>query len=261
MKHFIGRENFSIILEKIVGNKNTEYKDAFITNKIIDMHMLGSGCYAFPIYIYHDDLKQHNLSIDNNNRQPNFNMKIIAEFSKKLDIKFEDEAQTEKSFTALNVLDYIYAVLYSSKYCKKYREFLKIDFPRIPYPDDAAKFWSLAKLGKQLRQIHLFESDKLETLEINYPVKGDNCIKKISFKDKKVYINDTQYFNNVPQTAWNFYIGNYLPAQQWLKDRKTQELSASGLIHYQKIIVALSETEKAMQEIDKIVIIEESCVF
>jgi hypothetical protein len=119
MKYFIGRENFSIILERVVGNKNIKYKDVFITNKIIGQHMLGSACYTFPIYMHHDDLKQQSSNIDDNNRQLNFNMEIIAGFSKKLGVKFEDEkTQTEKSFTVLNVLDYICAVLYSPKYRK-----------------------------------------------------------------------------------------------------------------------------------------------
>jgi hypothetical protein len=93
-----------------------------------------------------------------------------------------------------------------------------MDFPRIPYPDDAVKSWNLAELDKQLRQVHLLESGKLETLEVNYSVKGGNSIKKVLFVDEKIYIN-------VPQIAWNFCIGNYPPAQQWLKDRKNLYLS------------------------------------
>ena len=68
----------------------------------------------------------------------------------------------------------------------------------------------------------------------------------------RVYINDTQYFDNVPEVAWNFYIGGYQPAQKWLKDRKGRELSYEDILHYQKIIVALSETSRIMKEIDLI---------
>jgi very-short-patch-repair endonuclease len=74
-------------------------------------------------------------------------------------------------------------------------------------------------------------------------------------KDKnlgRVYINETQYFDNVPELAWNFYIGGYQPAQKWLKDRKDRELDYEDILHYQKIIVALSETDRIMKEIDSI---------
>ena len=68
----------------------------------------------------------------------------------------------------------------------------------------------------------------------------------------KVFINETQHFDNVPEVAWNFYIGGYQPAQKWLKDRKGRKLEFDDIAHYQKIIVALTETDRLMKEIDKI---------
>ena len=68
----------------------------------------------------------------------------------------------------------------------------------------------------------------------------------------KVWINDTQYFDKVPLIAWEFYIGGYQPAQKWLKDRKDRTLSFEDILHYQKTIVALSETDRIMGEIDEI---------
>jgi hypothetical protein len=92
-----------------------------------------------------------------------------------------------------------------------------------------------------------------------YPMDGDNVVGKPRFdsaqrddKKGKVYINDTQYFDNVPQVAWEFYIGGYQPAQKWLKDRKGRNLGFDDILHYQKIIVALSETDRLMKEIDKV---------
>ena len=72
------------------------------------------------------------------------------------------------------------------------------------------------------------------------------------YKTGNVFINETQYFANVPLVAWNFYIGGYQPAQKWLKDRKDRELSYEDIRHYQKIIVALTETDRLMKQIDKI---------
>ena len=129
---------------------------------------------------------------------------------------------------------------------------MKIDFPRIPYPTDAAKFWQLVKLGGELRQIHLLKSDRVNKLITQYPIGGDNVVGKIKYVDGKVWINETQYFANVPQQAWEFYIGGYQPAQKWLKDRKDRQLSFDDILHYQKIIVALTETGRIMKEIDEV---------
>ena len=154
--------------------------------------------------------------------------------------------------SAEDIFDFIYAILHSPGYRKKYKEFLKIDFPRIPYPKDKKSFKKLVKLGTELRLLHLLESQKVNQFITTYPVPGSNKVEKIKFEDGKVYINKEQYFGKVPVTAWKFYIGGYQPAQKWLKDRKGRDpLSNSDIEHYQKIIVALSETEKIMKEIDK----------
>ncbi|WP_395167488.1 type ISP restriction/modification enzyme [Francisella salimarina] len=156
-----------------------------------------------------------------------------------------------KNFTPIDLLDYIYAVLHSPSYRDRYKEFLKIDFPRVPYPTKDT-FWQLVELGGQLRQIHLLESSVVTDYITSYPIDGDNIVDKPSYKDGKVYINKEQYFDNVPAVAWNFYIGGYPPAQKWLKDRKGRELGFEDILHYQKIIVALSETDRLMREIDKV---------
>jgi hypothetical protein len=159
-------------------------------------------------------------------------------------------------FAPIDILDYIYAVLHSPTYREKYKEFLKIDFPRVPYPKNQETFWQLVKLGGAIRQIHLLESIPIaigiEKYITQYPIEGSNVVGKTKYQDGKVYINDTQYFENVPQVAWEFYIGGYQPAQKWLKDRKERKLEFDDILHYQKIIVALSETDRLMKEIEKI---------
>ncbi|MGB7207080.1 MAG: type ISP restriction/modification enzyme [Pyrinomonadaceae bacterium] len=158
----------------------------------------------------------------------------------------------DNSFAPIDILDYIYAVLHSPSYREKYKEFLKIDFPRVPYPKDAATFWELVALGGELRQIHLLESPVVSRFITSFNVGGDNIVEKPEYKNGSVYFNDTQYFANVPEIAWNFYIGGYQPAQKWLKDRKGRHLGYDEIQHYQKIIVALTETDRLMKEIDRI---------
>jgi very-short-patch-repair endonuclease len=171
---------------------------------------------------------------------------------------------TGGEFAPIDILDYIYAVLQSPTYREKYKEFLKIDFPRVPYPKDVETFWQLVKLGGEIRQIHLLQSPVVEKYITQYPIGGNNEVSKPHFLTSpplegcpnrvvgKVYINETQYFDNVPEVAWNFYIGGYQPAQKWLKDRKERTLDFDDILHYQKIIVALTETDRLMKEIDKI---------
>jgi len=124
-------------------------------------------------------------------------------------------------------------------------------------------FWQLVKLGGEIRQIHLLESPKVEDYITTYPKDGDNTITtKVAKKDwelldeenqlGRIWINEEQYFDNIPLVAWEFYIGGYQPAQKWLKDRKERTLEFDDILHYQKIIVALSETDRLMKEIDKI---------
>ena len=173
----------------------------------------------------------------------------------------EVRPEFKQSFAPIDVLDYIYAVLHSPNYREKYKEFLKIDFPRVPYPKDATEFWKLVALGGELRQLHLLESSEVENYSTKYPEDGDNIVTRkltktsigyepISETHGKVWINELQYFENVPLVAWNFYIGGYQPAQKWLKDRKSRELTYEDILHYQKIIVALTETSRIMMEID-----------
>ena len=98
----------------------------------------------------------------------------------------------------------------------------------------------------------LCESPIVNKFITTYPVSGSNEVTKIIYEDVKVWINVDQYFDQVPQVAWEFYIGGYQPAQKWLKDRKGSVLSFEDIQHYQKIIVALVETYRLMKEIDEI---------
>lgn len=226
----------------------------------------------FPLYDYPKKENGQEVYIDGRERTPNLNEEIVYEISEELGLEYTYEKEDlPGTFAPVDLLDYIYAVLHSSTYRKTYKEFLKIDFPRVPYPDDQEKFWLLVKLGGELRKIHLLESPVVENFITGYPVDGDNLVTRKITKNSlgfevtneaegtgKVWINDSQYFDNVPEVAWGFYIGGYQPAQKWLKDRKDRRLSFEDLLHYQKIIVALIETNKLMEEIDKINLVNES---
>jgi predicted helicase len=279
MRNFLDT-NIGLIVKRGFDEENSA--PTFLTKLISDTRgwsrpgMQGAES-IFPLYLYPDSDSQ--LSIDAKvTRTPNLDMKIVAEIAKGLGLKFVPEKdltpdpspEGDGSFAPIDLLDYIYAVLHSPTYRETYKEFLKIDFPRVPYPEDAEKFWKLVQLGGELRALHLMESPSLNDYITEYPVGGDNEVEKPRFEATaesdlpgfenleglgKVYINSEQYFDRVPELAWNFYIGGYQPAQKWLKDRKGRVLDFEDILHYQKIIKALAETDRVMGEIDGVEII------
>ena len=109
----------------------------------------------------------------------------------------------------------------------------------------------MVELGRELRELHLLESTKVNQFITTYPISGSDIVDKIEYRENCVFLNADQYFGNVPEIAWNFHIGGYQPAQKWLKDRKGKVLTNEDIEHYQKVIVSLFETDKLMKEIDK----------
>lgn len=252
MKHFL-KSNLGIVFK--LGNAEEKSVSVMVTNSLIDFRSwsrpgMQGGDYIAPLYLVTD-----NGSIGNEvlTKTPNLSPKLIEKIEKRLGLKLgQEKVGVDGTFAPIDILDYIYAVLHSPKYRETYKEFLKIDFPRVPYPNDSVSFWKLVALGKQIRELHLLESDKVNDFISSYPKSGDNIVGKTAFNEGKVFINDTQYFDNVPEVAWNFYIGGYQPAQKWLKDRKDRELSFEDIRHYNQMIVALVETDRLMKEIDNV---------
>lgn len=227
-------EKNNIALTSARTNKNPNADHFFVTKYITETKYSESSTQScvFPLYIYSKD----------GTKKSNVNTKIVNEI--------EDSIG---NISPKNIFDYIYAVLYSHSYRKKFNKFLKIDFPRIPYPQNKETFTKLVSLGSELRKLHLLESEKVNNFVTSYPIDGSDIVEKTPmFQDGNVYINDQQYFGNVPKSVWEFYIGGYQPAQKWLKDRKGQKLTNDGLEHYQKMIVALTETIKVMEKIEEV---------
>ena len=153
----------------------------------------------------------------------------------------------------VQVFDYIYGVLHCPAYRATYAEFLKIDFPRIPWPATPDEFWDISAKGSTLRKLHLMDPSAIGPTPYPFKGEGDGTVEKPEFKPTpnggQVWINATQYFDTAPEVAWGFYIGGYQPAQKWLKDRKGRALSFDDVRHYQRILKILSETDRIMQTI------------
>lgn len=206
------------------------------------------GVTASPLYLYSQE-----CSFTDCTRTPNINTELVSQFEQSLDMTFVPEKGTDFStFAPIDVIDYVYAVLHSPNYRSTYKDSLKIDYPQIPFPTSQDEFKELVSFGAELRQIHLLESPLFDDIDSDTPVAGKQPVEKAVYRDGNVYVNKHECFYDVPELAWNFYIGGYQPAQKWLKDRKGIVLSADDIKHYRKIISALMETDRIMKEIDEV---------
>lgn len=222
----------------------------FVTNCMISEGVLGidpNGRESvFPLYLYNKEFGQTVCSA-------NQNSEIVSKISDSLNLAYSTSKDlTQSSFAPIDLLDYIYAVLHSPQYREKYKEFLKIDFPRVPYPTDQETFWKPVEIGGKLRECHLMQTE-FDTTAYSFIGDGTNEVVKPEYKNGRVYISQKQYFDNVPQAQWEQYIGGYQPLQKWLKDRKKTMLSSEDIEQYKKIIAALKLTEELMAEIDQVV--------
>ena len=245
------KDNTALCLIKINSSVDGLFK-VFVTSGVTDKTLLSSkdNTNVFPLYAYKENMGEEERIV-------NFNKDLYDSIAKGLNYLpcYDDNILVDPTSEYNGVLypqdlfDYIYAVLHSPSYRERYKEFLKIDFPRIPYPTDWEKFRDLVEKGEELRHLHLME-DLPHSTGISFPVSGTMQVDCYRWEQNRVYINSEQYFEGVPESAWNFYIGGYQPAQKWLKDRKGMTLSFEDVRHYQHIIYVLQQTERIMQEID-----------
>lgn len=237
------RPNVLLITTRMVKGEN--FAHAFVSNTLTEAIGLSSktsnSAYIFPAYIYPD---QGGLLIDGEKRG-NFSEAVLSSFARAFG--------TQPS--PAHIFNYAYAVLYSPSYRIRYAEFLKRDFPRLPLTNNRKVFDELAEIGGELVSLHLLESPKLDHPITEYISGRASKIEKVSHNKNTVWLDKavTTGFKGVSEEVWNFHIGGYRVCEKWLKDRKGRQLSADDHTHYQRIIVALSETIRLMKEIDVVI--------
>ena len=275
MQHLL-KNNLSLVITKILSSE--KYKHSFISNCISDRCFISNkgreANYFFPLHLYNTspyiqkdektNLSYKNLMIFDKPKEKESNVK--TEIIEKLSNQYKKKISPEEIFY------YIYGILYSNTYREKYQEFLKIDFPKIPFTNDYKLFQKAAKFGKELIDLHLLKSDKLKKSIAKFPRVGTNRVEfrkfgneidlGISWTESKkkpqykkfgfIKINDKQFFAWIPEEIWNYYIGGYQVLDKWLKDRTGKILSAKDANHYLKIISALKCTIDLQKQIDKI---------
>jgi hypothetical protein len=276
MRHMLQR-NLALITSRIIKGEEPHHAfvSRYITEKICISPKTSNNAFVFPLYLYTtpEDTAGTLFATQEVTREPNLSPQFIAAVKEKLGLDFvpDGKGDLQSTFGPEDVLHYAYAVFHSPIYRERYAEFLKIDFPRLPLTSDRALFKALAEKGEELVSLHLMESPALNQLITGFPVSGSNEVGRVRYTEPRlkeetsevsdlgglapgrVYINKTQYFEGVEPDVWAFQIGGYQVLHKWLKDRRGRKLSFDDLFHYQKIVVALKETMRLMEEIDELI--------
>jgi predicted helicase len=229
----------------------TELDGVFCVDRPVELNLFRrGGAFVLPLWLYPGE-EPELLNYGKNGRQPNLADDFVSALGKKLG---------GSSPTPEHIFAYIYAVLYSPNFRRRYADFLRRDFPRIPLPQDASKFKRIAVLGQRLVDLHLLRQAGRAIAK--YPIAGSNRIDNVQFKANpkdadvgRVYINSDQYFAGVPKAVWDYTIGGYPVVQTWLKQRKSREnplLTFDELQHCSNVIAALNDTIAVQSEIDKV---------
>ena len=245
MKHFLDKDNIGLIAPRQCDTK--KFQHILITNCIADINSTGisgrfGGGMIFPLYLYPEEKANQTKLAVAAERRPNF----TPEFEKFLAARYPFAPAPEE------VLGYIYAMLYATTYRANYREFLKIDFPRVPFTPDAALFKRLAAKGAALIDLHLLKTEFPASI-VNFPVAQPNMtVEAVKYDNGTLWINATTYFANVPRNVWEYEIGGYQVLDKWLKERKKHHyaLTMADVRHVMAVCDALAATMRLQAEID-----------
>ena len=241
MKHFIDKENIGLVFTRIVTSQ--KFHHAFISDKIIDQHVNSGRDYIAPLYLYEENSKgEFKWRLPASGVEKSYKPNWTDSFNEFLKNYISDNPK--------EILNYIYAILYSPTYRENYKEDLKYDYPRIPFTKDKKIFDRLQKLGEELIDLHLLK--KVPQSNAGYPNKGEHKISysKYNEEEKRLYINEKQYFENVKKEVYNYSIGGYKPIEKYIKARDI--LTLKDISHLIKVIAVIERTIYLQEEIDKV---------
>ena len=257
MRHFVGRENIGLI-----APRNCKGPDGFqhglVSRHIADVasgdKYSGIGTFFFPLYRYEA------AEVGKIARVPNFRRGAAEEFAGRMGMRYAEGKRGRGIVSPEELFDYIYAVLHRPSYRSRFAECLRYGFARIPPAADAREFRRLAKLGGELRELHLLESPRLDGAGYPFSAEGKNIVEAVSFLPDgesggelgRVVINKAgRHFAGVPRAAWDFCVGGYHPARLWLKKRTGRSLSYADQRHYRRLLAALARTAELVGRLDR----------
>jgi predicted helicase len=263
MHHALSGQNLSVVFCRQGVGK--DWENVFVSQGFGDDSFLSNRSrergYFAPLYLYPNATPAQTDALAPTERTLNLDPELYAAICDAAGIDPADQAGPEDDFRAatgdarpseVKVFDYIYGVLHSPDYRRTYAEFLKIDFPRVPNPPSPEVFRHVSEKGEALRRLHLMEPAAIGETPYPFTGRGDDVVASgyPKFESGRVLINEDQGFDGVQALAWSFPIGGYQPAQKWLKDRRGRALTYEDLLHYQKILKILVETDRIMREIE-----------
>ncbi len=243
MQHMTG-ENLGLIIPRRV-ELSGGWQHALATNLLVE-HVtisLKTTDYLLPLYLYHDTGKKDLFTaIESPYKTSNINPDLLSALS----ITYGKKPTPEEVFY------YIYAVLYANTYRTRYAEFLKTDFPRVPFTKSLKLFLEMGKYGKALVELHLLKSAELDPPMARFQGKGDHRVEKPRYDEgeHRVHINTSQYFEGIEKEVWEYQIGGYQVLEKWMKDRKKRVLSLEEIQHYCRVATALKRTIAVQERID-----------
>jgi hypothetical protein len=253
LDHVAGKENLCLGLGRQgIAVQDSVWSLAWISKHPVDANIFRrGGINIFPLYLYPET---GGLDLHNEIRL-NFSPSFLKVLSQKLGLKQKADNGCPNGISPESIIHYSYAIYYSLNYRCRYAEFLKTDFPRLPLTSKLQLFKELSSFGKELSEIHLMESVKLSRFITKFIGAIGSSVEKITFSNNTVWIDkrNTTGFSGIPESIWTISIGGFQVCEKWLKDRKGRTLSADDIAHYQKIVVALSETIRIMKEIDNVI--------
>jgi hypothetical protein len=257
MAHMIAGKNLAMILTRQTRDNWAAFSaEMLIAHKSVAAYDINS---AFPLYLYpNGKFTNEDLFAHDNGRRPNLSAAFIKDLCEKLRVKFGPDGLGHPGKREVGpelIFHYAYAVFHSPAYRERYAEFLRADFPRLPLTSNFELFRALASLGGGLVDLHA--RGEGEGQGPGFPIAGENRVDEVRYQSPqckeqgRVWINNKQYFEGVPESVWAFPVGGYLPAQRWLKDRKKRKLTYEDITAYARIVFALAETRKRMAQIDQ----------
>jgi type I restriction-modification system DNA methylase subunit len=239
------QENLSLCIGRagqVVGLEKP-WNIVFCSDSIEDFNLFyRGGNVNFPLYLYPDidkkNLFSHKRGLEK--KQHNISPSRITALAQVY----------ERGLTPEEIFYYIYAVLYSNIYRTKYAEFLRIDFPRIPFTKNYKLFCKMGEYGKRLVDLHLLNSSELDQPTAKFQGKGENVVEKVRYNKERVHINNDRYFEGVTEEVWEYQIGGYQVCEKWLKDHKGRILSLDEIRHYCRVVTAIERTIEIQKEVD-----------
>jgi len=243
MRHML-EENVGIVTVRQVKTSDT-WQHVLLSSTISESCYISNRTseisYVFPLYIYPNEHKEDIFATTE--RGYNISKELLERFAKKW-----------QQFLPEQLFYYVYAILHSNTYRQRFAQYLRMDFPRIPFTEDYELFSQLAGYGNELANIHLLKSPRLSPPIARYQGSGSSdMVEYIKYNENNgtVQINPDKYFEGITPEIWDYHIGGYHVLHKYLKDSKGKSLADP--IHYCRMVTALALTIDLQAQIDQII--------